>query len=153
MCELSPTTLSDLPWDLLMDIAKLSFTGNWSLRNSNCRSDGIRGILGMKASSSLHWLVIMVASGTWCFIAFTANIDPLQKMGWSKILSSMIGALFFEMRLWWESSGGCKEFRNSTGYWMAWLDVAALSLDLNCCNVPDWVWRSPRLIWSTILFF
>ena len=64
-----------LPWDLLMDIAEHGRTGNWSRSNSNGRSFGMRGILGMKTSSPLAVPHRIVASIT--FWRITRKVESV----------------------------------------------------------------------------
>ena len=71
--------------------------GNCSCLNSMGKSDGIMGILGMKASSPLAQPVMMVAWMTFGMRAFTMSRVPLQSLGASKLRSSMIGADTFRL--------------------------------------------------------
>lgn len=47
LLEGNPTTFSDCPLLLLMDIVKMTLTGNWSLMKTNGMSVAISGFLGI----------------------------------------------------------------------------------------------------------
>ena len=94
----SPATFRDWPCDLLIDIAKDSRTGNWSLLNWNGMSDGIIGIRGMNTFSPVPLPVIIVASIQLIINFFTTNLVPLHNLGGNKFLNSIIGVPIFNWK-------------------------------------------------------
>ena len=110
-----PATFNVGPWALLMDMAKLSLTGNCIRLNVNARSLGMTGIRGMNTSSPLAHPVMTVASRGFGMRLFTRSLVPLHSLGASRFRSSMMGAPTFRTRLWGGVPGGSRELRNSAG--------------------------------------
>lgn len=63
-----PYTLNDYPWELFIDIANTSHTGNRNPLMSNNMSFGIIGTRGIKTSSPLYFLFTTVASIVFLFL-------------------------------------------------------------------------------------
>ena len=124
--RLIPATLSDWPWALLIDIAKAKRTGNWRRLNSNGISLGIMGIRGINTSSPFEQPVKIVDSITWGIRLFTQSLVPLQSLGASKFLRSIIGEPTLSIKLCDGIPGGSSELRNSVGYCTVFFQVAVV---------------------------
>ena len=111
----TPTTLRVWPWDLLIVIAKHTLTGNCRRLNWKGKSDGMRGMRGMRTVSPRAQPVKMIASMKCLWRDLTWSLVPLQSLGGCRFLSNIIGAPTFKMRLCWEMPGGLRVCRNSTG--------------------------------------
>ena len=76
----NPTYVTDWPWDLLIDIAKHTFTGNCCQENSNGTwvSHGVIFSLGMNVILPACSPVSSHTSSTWLLILVTIILVPLQ---------------------------------------------------------------------------
>ena len=91
--------LSVWPWDLLIVIAKHVRTGNCRRLNGIIVSEGIRGIRGRKTCSPSYCPTAIVASITLARSCRTISLVPLQSLGGSRFLRSIIGAPIFKVRI------------------------------------------------------
>ena len=98
--RLIPQTFSNCPWDLFIDIANVSRTGNCNRLKSNGMSFGIKGIRGIKTSSPLYFPFKIVALMTLLINFFSASRAPVQRRGWFLFHSIMIIDPIFNCRLW-----------------------------------------------------
>ena len=148
-----PATFNVCPWALLMDMAKLSLTGNCIRLNVDARSLGMTGIRGMNTSSPLAHPVMTVASRRFGMRLFTRSLVPLHSLGASRFRSSMMGAPTFRSRLWGGVPGGSRELRNSAGKSTSWLSPQALSMDLYEDALPGSCLSSCKLMFVATSFF
>ena len=86
-----PAIFNVWPWDLLIVMAKLNLTGNWSLLNLKVNFSVTIGILGINTWSFLYLPSKIMASITCCRKFLTNNRVPLQSFGGSRFLRSIIG--------------------------------------------------------------
>ena len=97
--RLIPATANDWPCALLIVMAKAKRIGNCNRLKVNGISSVIIGIRGMKTSSPLAHPVRIVASMMQLCNFFTQSLVPLQSLGVSKFLKSIIGAPTLRVKL------------------------------------------------------
>jgi len=102
-----------------MVTAKETLTGNCTLLNSIVKSEGIKGILGIKASSPAAGPVKIVASITLLRKAVTCNRVLLHNLGGLRFRSNIVGVPIFNRNLYRGNPGGSNELRNLVGKFVA----------------------------------